>query len=98
MVSLLLLLCAAAPDWAAWLEDAAATIAPLEDVDAAASEATAVAQRAGTSAAAVLPPVGRLRPPAPRVCEVPSVQPTDVPRPPTVLGEGGATARGPPRR
>ncbi|OGQ24076.1 MAG: hypothetical protein A2138_11325 [Deltaproteobacteria bacterium RBG_16_71_12] len=98
MVSLLLLLCAAAPDWAAWLEDAAATIAPIDDVDVAAADAGHPAQRVGSAAAAVAPPIGRLRPPVPRVVDRPSAPPTEVPRPEPVQGEGGVTARGPPRR
>ena len=96
MVSLLLLLCAAAPDWAAWLEEVAA-VAPVDDVDPASDGADVASQRVRVLAAAVAPTVAPLRAPMQRVLPVAEAAPQDLPRTRLVIGKSPAVPRGPPQ-
>ena len=96
MVSLLLLLCAAAPDWAAWLEDVAA-VAPVDDVDTASDGADVASQRVRVLAAAVASTVAPLKAPVPRILAVTQAAPQERPRTRLVIGTSPAVPRGPPQ-
>lgn len=96
MVSLLLLLCAAAPDWAAWLEEVAA-VAPVDDIDTASDGADVASQRVRVLAAAVASTVAPFRAPMQRVRPVTPAAPRDIPRTRLVIGTSPAVPRGPPQ-
>lgn len=95
MVSLLLLLCAAAPEWVAWLEESAA-IAPEVEQGPATDGTSASGPRARPFAVVGtgLPTVARLP-----VVHAPLAAPgalDETPRTRRVVGRSPATPRGPP--
>lgn len=93
---LLILLCAAAPDVAAWLEEAVA-VAPADTVEAADESGTPAAQRVRTVVAVAAPALRPARVPVVRVLVREPQAPTATPRPRLVLEASPALPQGPPR-
>lgn len=93
---LLVLLCAAAPEVAAWLEEAAA-VAPIDDVDAAIDSASTTAHRVRTVAQATAPALRAMRRPTVHVVTPVAPPPDEAPRARDLIGTRPANPRGPPR-
>lgn len=93
---LLVLLCAAAPEVAAWLEEAAA-VAPIDDVDPAVESANAATHRVRTVAQATAPALRAVRRPTVHVVTPVPPPPEEAPRARALIGTSPANPRGPPR-
>ena len=93
---LLILLCAAAPNVAAWLEEAGA-VAPADRVEAADESGATAAQRVRTVATAAAPALRPARVPVVRVLVREPAAPVAPPRPRLILEAHPAQPQGPPR-